>query len=147
MEDRSGTKRVLKTFLEGRQEIILCYLFGSYLQKTRDFRDIDIAVYADPGFLPALNRELPYGYTVFLNSELVHLLGYQFIDLTLLNRAPPLLVREVIRSGELVFCRSEEDRVRFEVHALKRYADTEHLRRIKREYMRDRIQEGMGAYE
>lgn len=42
MEDRSETKRVLKTFSEGRQEIILCYLFGSYLQMTRGFRDIDI---------------------------------------------------------------------------------------------------------
>lgn len=94
-----------------------------------------------------MNRELPYGYTVFLNSELANLLGYRFVDLTLLNHAPPLLVREVIRSGELVFRRSEEERVRFEVHALKRYADTEYLRRIKRQYMRGRIQEGMGAYE
>lgn len=51
IEDRNAAVKAIKVFLEGRQEIILSYLFGSYLQKARGFRDIDIAVYADPDSL------------------------------------------------------------------------------------------------
>lgn len=147
IKEKNEAVRILQAFMEGRQEIVLSYLFGSYLRKPRGFRDIDIAVYVDPGSLSALDREMSYGYSAFLNTELAGLLGYRMVDLVILNSAPPLLTREIIRSGELFFCRSDEERIRFEVQALKRFADTEHIRKIKRMYIRERIQEGLGAYE
>jgi len=147
LKSRDEVLEALRAFFEGRGEVVLSYLFGSYLQKPPErSHDLDIAVYAEPASLEALDRELPYGYGPILTAELTGLLGYPSVDLSLLNHASPTLAREVIRRGALIFCRSEEERIRFEVRSLKRFADTEHIRRIKRRYMRQRIQEGLGAY-
>jgi predicted nucleotidyltransferase len=137
----------LRAFFPDRSEVLLAYLFGSYLTSTDDtFRDIDIAVYLLPHALTELDHTTPYGYRAFLTAKLAHLLKYSAVDLVLLNTAPPLLQRQVIARGRLVFCRSEADRIRFEVAALRRYAETAHLRRIKRLHMRERIEEGLTAY-
>ena len=137
----------LRTFFPDRSEVLLAYLFGSYLTSTEGtFQDIDIAVYLLPHALEELNRTTPYGYRAFLTVRLAHLLKYNAVDLMLLNTAPPLLQRRVIAGGRLVFCRSEMDRIRFEVAALRRYAETAHLRRIKRIHMKERIEKGLTAY-
>jgi len=140
-------KESLHAFFENHPEVILAYLFGSYItRKTGSFNDIDIAVLVVPERLEELDRSSPYGYAAYLNTELAHLLKYNRVDLTILNHAPPLLLRRVIGEGMLVFCRSEADRIRFEVASLKRYADTAHLRTIKRHYMRQRIKKGNASY-
>jgi predicted nucleotidyltransferase len=137
----------LQTFFSVRPEILLAYLFGSFLTKPEGaFRDIDIAVYVIPRKLEELERVAPYGYRSFLTEKLAHALRYDHVDLVLLNSAPPLLQRQVVAKGRPVFCRSESDRINFEVAALRRYADTAHLRRIKRLYMKQRIEEGLTAY-
>ncbi len=74
------------------------------------------------------------------------MLKYAQVDLVLLNQAPPLLLRQIIGKGKLVFCRSETARIRFEIMSLKRHADTAHIRKIKRFYMNERIEKGMAAY-
>ncbi|MGA1794647.1 MAG: type VII toxin-antitoxin system MntA family adenylyltransferase antitoxin [bacterium] len=142
-----AVKELLHAFFENHPEVILAYLFGSFItRKTGSFNDIDIAVLVIPERLEELDRSSPYGYAAYVIAELAHLLKYDRIDLTILNRAPPLLLRRVIGEGMLVFCRSESDRVRFEVASLKRYADTAHLRTIKRHYMRQRIKKGKASY-
>jgi predicted nucleotidyltransferase len=137
----------LQTFFSDRPEILLAYLFGSFLTKTDGtFGDIDIAVYVIPRTLEELEHSTPYGYRAFLTEKLAHVLRYDHVDLVLLNTAPPLLQRQVVAKGRSVFCRSETDRINFEVTALRRYADTAHLRRIKRLYMKQRIEKGLTAY-
>jgi predicted nucleotidyltransferase len=127
--------------------VVLVYLFGSYLNRNSgQFHDIDIAVFANPDNLEVLDREMPYGYGAFLCTELAHILKCNLVDVVLLNYASPLLTHRVIDTGRLIYCRSETDRVRFEVTSLKRYADTAYIRKIKRLYMKQRIEKGLAAY-
>ena len=145
-ELESAEKR-LKTFFKNRVEILLSYLFGSYVERpTGGFHDIDIAVLVIPGLYEKIDKETPYGYAASLNAQIAHILKYNFIDLVILNDSPPLILRRVIGDGKLIFCRSEKDRIRFEVESLKRYADTEHIRSIKRLYMAQRIEKGLVVY-
>jgi len=140
-------EEVLRDFFAGRAEVLLSYMFGSYLAKsTRRFHDIDIAVLVLPERVEALHQSTPYGYEAYMISELAHLLKYSSIDLVVLNNGSPLLQRQVITKGKLLFGRSESERIRFETFALQRYADTAHLRKIKRLYMKKRIKKGLDAY-
>lgn len=137
----------LQVFFGERPEVTLVYLFGSYLKRTAGpFHDIDVAVFVTPDRLRKLDRALPYGYGAELNSKLANNLRYGPVDVVLLNQAPPLLLRQIIGTGKLVLCRSEAERIRFEVGSLKRHADTAHIRKIKRFYTNRRIQRGLAAY-
>ena len=42
---------------------------------------------------------------VRLTSDLIHALGNNNVDLVILNDAPPLLARRIVRAGIEVFCR------------------------------------------
>ena len=137
----------LSGFFADRSEVLLVYLFGSYLKRSeRPYQDIDVAVYVLPEQLDRLSREKPYGYEAFLISNLGRLLKSNCADLVVLNSAPPLLQREVVSKGKLIFCRSEPDRIHFEINALRRCADTAHLRKIKRLHMKSRIDKGLAGY-
>jgi uncharacterized protein len=156
-KDFSAVKTTLKTqgkaetalqgYLKGRPEIVLAYLFGSFVERQgAKFSDIDIAVLVDEALMEKAEALGRYGYAPFLITEIAHLLKYPEIDLSLLNRASPLLQKRVISHGRLIYARSEKERIAFETSALSRYADTEPLRRIKRLYMQQRIQRGIDAY-
>lgn len=140
-------EQTLQAYFKSRPEVVLAYLFGSFVKtKTGRFHDIDIAVLVEPGLEKRLDQQMPYGYEACLTAEVAHVSKYFSIDLVLLNHAPPLLLRQVISTGKLIFCKSEADRIRFEVASLKRYSDTAHIRRIKRLYLRQRIEKGLPAY-
>jgi predicted nucleotidyltransferase len=140
-------ERVLLDYLKGRREIVLAYLFGSFVEKQgSDFSDIDIAVVTDDSFEEKAEGPGRYGYASLLSTELSHLLKYPEIDLSILNQASPLLQKIVISKGKLIYARSEKERIAFETAALSRYADTEPLRRIKRRYMEQRMERGLEAY-
>jgi predicted nucleotidyltransferase len=139
--------RILASFMQTQEEIVLAYLFGSLVNRKRGpVHDIDIAVLISADRLSALDRSEPYGIRARLIVEIAGLLGTDKIDLVLLNQASPVLLRQVIGKGRLIYCLSEQERIRFEISSLKRYADTAHLRNIKRLYRRKRIEKGMDAY-
>ena len=140
-------ERLVLEYLEGRREIVLAYLFGSFIEKQGTaFSDIDIAVLTDDSIDETAEGTGRYGYASFLITELSHLLKYPEIDLSILNHAPPLLQKRVITKGKLIYARSERERIAFETKALSRYADTEPLRGIKRRYMQQRIEIGTQNY-
>ena len=139
--------RTLKKYMQSREEIVLAYLFGSLVNREKgSVHDIDVAVLVSPDLLSALDKAEPYGYRAKLIAEIAGLLGTDKIDLVLLNQASPVLLRQIIGKGRLIYCLSEQERFRFEISSLKRYADTAHLRNIKRLYRRKRIEKGMSAY-
>ena len=140
-------EKKLQVFFGDRPEVMLVYLFGSYLKrKAGPFHDVDIAVLVAPDRLGKLDQALPYGYRADLSSKLAQVLRYDAVDVVLLNHAPPLLLRQIISTGKLVLCRSEAERIRFEVVSLKRHADTAQIRKIKRFYTNQRILRGLAAY-
>lgn len=140
-------KEPLQGFFQDQPEVVLAYLFGSVLNRPKaSFHDIDIAIFVIPNCMEGLDRAMPYGYRASVSTKLAHILKYDPVDVVILNEAPPLLLRQVISTGKLIFCRSEADRSHFEVAALKRHADTAHIRKIKRFYMNQRIERGLAAY-
>ena len=73
-------------------------------------------------------------------GELVEILEHAVgrrVDLVDLSTAPPLLLREVIKQGRLLWAADDDERVDFETRALARYMDTAYLRRVQREYLHD----------
>ncbi len=143
-----AVEETLKGYMESRAEIVLAYLFGSFLEKgQRPVHDIDIAIVVVPDLFEKMDSVTPFGYRAWMSTELCRLLKSNFVDLVLLNQATPLLCKRVIKTGKLIFCRSEAERVRFQVSSLKRFADTAHLRQIKRRYMKQRIAKGLAGYD
>ena len=146
-ESPGRMEELLQAYFKNREEVILAYLFGSFVNwKNGQFHDIDIGVFLDPEGEEVLDREMPYGYHSFLTAEVIHLLKFDRVDVVILNNAPPLLLRRVIGTGKLLFYRSESDRIRFEIVSLKRYSDTAQIRKIKRLYMERRMEKGLSAY-
>jgi len=133
----------LQGFFATRLEVRLAYLFGSLVRgRSNKLSDIDIAVLLDEERYRALDEKEPYGYKAALIADLMGMLHTNEVDLVVLNEAPPLLAHEVIRTGVVVFCRDERERIAFEVHTKKRYLDTKPLREIKRHYLYQRIDQG-----
>jgi predicted nucleotidyltransferase len=140
-------KEDLINFFKNREEVLLLYLFGSCLRgKFGKNHDIDIAILVDSKMYHVLDSKKPYGYQAEMIAELTHQLKHSLVDLTFLNKATPLLAYEVIHGGNLLFSRSEDLRIEFEISSQKRHADTKHLRDIKRIYSEERIERGLSAY-
>jgi predicted nucleotidyltransferase len=140
-------KKDLLNFFKNRDEVLLVYLFGSCLRgKFGKNHDIDIAIFVDSKICKRLDAEKPYGYEAEMITELIHLLKHKSVDLVLLNKATPLLAYEVIHNGILLFSRSEDLRIAFELSSLKRHADTKPLRDIKRIYSKIRSEKGISMY-
>jgi hypothetical protein len=45
------------------------------------------------------------------------------VDLTILNISPPLLKFQIIKNGRVIYCRSEESRIKFEAKSICEYLD------------------------
>lgn len=102
---------------ERYERIVLVYLFGSLARgQETGLSDVDIAV-----LLEDLPTDL-LGFTLKLMDELSVILGDR-VDLVLLNEAPPLLRHQVIKYGRVIYSKSEEDRVRFEVRSEREFLD------------------------
>lgn len=124
----------LRKRLALRQEILEAYCFGSYARgEASDHSDLDIAVYVDRERLPPA----PFGYAAELTGELMAGLGFDRLDLVVLNDAPPLLYHRVLRDGERLLSRDLAATTTREGRALSRYCDyLPQLRKIDRELAR-----------
>lgn len=143
MESLQNTFPRLVEHLRSRPEILLAYLFGSAAEgHTHALSDLDIAVLVDPEHFQELDACTPWGYQASLAAELMGILARNDVDLVLLHRASPLLAREVIRFGRLLYCRDEQTRVAFEVRVYQAYLDTKHLREIQRSYLYEAARTG-----
>ena len=111
----------LHRVFEKYERIMLVYLFGSLARgQETSLSDVDIAV---------LLEELPddlLGFTLNLIDELSVILGDR-VDLVFLNEAPPLLRHQVIKHGRVIYQRSEEERVGFEVKSERECLDLRFL--------------------
>ena len=74
-------------------------------------------------------------------SKLRDVLGTIPFDLVILNDADPVIRFDVIREGEPVYSRSDEELNAFERRAWQRYQDTRPLRAIGDMYLSERSRE------
>ncbi|HEY8089612.1 MAG TPA: nucleotidyltransferase domain-containing protein [Polyangiaceae bacterium] len=122
-----------QALLEAEPAVRLAYVFGSTARGDgRAASDVDLGVVLDAG-----------GQLGELAERVERGIG-QAVDLVDLRRAPPLLLHEVLRDGVVVVCRDDLERAEFESRALAEYLDTQHLRDVQREYLRERVESRLG---
>ncbi len=131
----------IREVLERSPGVRIAYLFGSTARgQDRETSDVDIAVVLDASSPLATS---PHEEDR-LQEELERAAGRD-VDLTMLDRAPPLLVAEVLREGRVLLCRDEDERAELELRLRAIVLDTEHLRAVQRGYLRERAEERRGA--
>jgi predicted nucleotidyltransferase len=122
----------IRELLAEHQDVQLGYVFGSVANgNERESSDIDLAVLLAPAAEPATFERLA--------ADLETLSGRP-VDLVDLGGAPPILAREIVFNGQLLFCRDEEQRIFFESRTIARYLDTAHLRRVQYGYLKERAE-------
>ncbi|MBS7637466.1 nucleotidyltransferase domain-containing protein [Candidatus Bathyarchaeota archaeon] len=112
-----GAVKELGKLFENEENVLVAYLFGSYLRGDQTSRsDIDIAIllYEVP--------KKPLEYYLHLINILTEVLGDD-VDLTILNLAPPLLKFQIIKNGKIIYCRSDRSRINFEAKYICEYLD------------------------
>jgi len=105
--------------LFNRKEVVVAYLFGSLVKKEiSPLSDIDLAVYLDER-IPR-NRQNEVHMTLL--NELITILGDD-LDLILMNSADLLMNFNIIKEGEIIYQRSETEKVMIESEIMDRYMD------------------------
>jgi predicted nucleotidyltransferase len=83
------------------------YLFGSHAAgRAHRESDVDVAVLLD--WSRAGDAATRFDLRVELASHLISALRHAQVDVIVLNDAPPLLGRHIVRSGVRAFCRDGE---------------------------------------
>lgn len=137
MTSKKQISKLLFKYFTSKDAVALAYLFGSVVSGDRHaLSDIDIGVLLKPDAVFNLDDQLS------LITDLRKLLDFDYVDLSLLNDAAPLLKFEVVQNGELVFVTDDEIRCDFEVRARQEYFDIQPLLELQYEYMLQRIKEG-----
>jgi len=108
----------LRRYLEGRDEVVVAYLFGSHARSEADARsDVDVALLLHPDLPDVAHLKLR------LDTEIGDVLDSDQVDVLFLNDAPLPLQAEVIRTGQVIVSKDEETRVEFEAHTMSAWWD------------------------
>ncbi len=97
------------------------YVAGSLTNRTTfgHLSDIDIAVL----LMDQIKADQFLDFQLYFLSELAKRLESDYIDVVILNQASLLLKLQVIKYGQILFSRSEKQRVSFETKAVMAYLD------------------------
>jgi predicted nucleotidyltransferase len=117
-EVKGQTVERLKHLLSQRKEVQFVCLHGSFLEPDRGFRDIDIAVWAEPS---QVSRQCSLEYEWKLSSWLEHQVQYP-IDVKVLNYAP-IGFRHAVSGGILLVAKDEVLWYNFREQTWKEYLD------------------------
>ncbi len=83
--------------------LVSAYLFGSHAaRRAHRQSDIDVGICVDRRVLAA--RAARFDLRVRLTSDLIHAVRCNEVDVVVLNDAPPLFARHVLRSGLRICC-------------------------------------------
>ena len=121
--DRERIIGQIRRCLAGREDILLGYLYGSFLRHD-GFHDIDVELLVSGEREPYES----YKYAMGIASDLERCLTPRHeIDLRILNAAPVEFQYEVVKTGRLLVARDEETRVAFEADVIAKYLDLKYL--------------------
>jgi predicted nucleotidyltransferase len=122
----------LNDLLEGRREILLALLHGSF-QVGRPFRDVDVALYVDPGAVPrGAFREYELEHGVRWSADL----GLP-VDVRVLNDAPVSFRYHALK-GEVLLVREPDFLDDFRARTWDDYCD---FVPFAKQYLREAIGE------
>jgi len=127
----SEIKARIRDFLRDREEVLFAYLHGSFL-RGEGYRDVDVAVYVDPGKVEDFIE-----YELRLSVSLENILGIP-VDVKILNSAPPAFRYRVL-GGELIFLRDEKRWLEFYDLTVREYLD---FRPFEKEIIREVLHSG-----
>jgi len=116
-------ERTINNVFNNRDEILMCYLYGSYVLGNRsEFSDIDIGILLDRTF------KKHYLYQVDLSLEIEKEFGSKIeIDLCILNDATPRFLYNIIKSGRIIHSKDETFQHEFEIRVLYDYLEIKPL--------------------
>ena len=127
----------ISTYFAGRPEVVVAYLFGSVARGPANaLSDVNIAVLLDAGIDERTSVEVQLQFMIDLDDY-----AHRDVQVTILNRAPPLLACQVIRYGKLLHERSRGERIDFEVRARKIYFDVKPMLEFFNQVAIQRIKE------
>lgn len=130
----------LKKELKKDKNILFAYIFGSYGKgKITPLSDVDIAVYL-------VNVKEYFNEKLKIIGKINEILETDEVDLVILNEANLSLQFEVIKTGELLFCKNKNLRIKFITKVVDLYCDFEYHRKIQNYYLMKRIKEGRYGY-
>lgn len=122
----SSTLTGLRRYAAERTDIEAVILFGSVARgEAGPESDLDVGI--------LLTREAnEAGVDVLrLISDLTRLFERSDIDVTILNRATPVLLHRVARDGHVLYATSNRAVAEFHLRAIQRYEDTRPLRTLQ----------------
>ncbi len=103
-----------------RPELSLAYLYGSYARgQAWTYSDVDIAVL----FAEDIEAEDYLDYLLRYIGEVADILGFENVDVKELNGAPVEFQYQVIKGGQALYVREEEERMHFEAEVMIEYLD------------------------
>jgi len=95
---------------------------------------MDIAVFVDKG----IDKSGRFDLRLRLSNELSSIMGRR-VDLVILNDTPVQLSFEIIKDGELIFCRDQSTKVDVETEILSKYLDRRYYDKRHAELALERI--------
>ena len=102
--------------------VVLCYLHGSVAEGiARDNSDADVAV------LFERRPEDSIRATATILEALAEFLPEREKDIAILNEASPLLKQAVASGGMLLYARSSDDALRYQLQAMHEYEYSRHI--------------------
>lgn len=132
--DKDSLKIKLKNALKN-QPVKLAYLYGSQVSgKTHQKSDVDVAVVLAPA---SVITEYELG------NKLEAALENSKVDVRIIDfDSPAVFLRNILKDGQVILAKDDSERVKFEVYAMKKYYDSEHLRQFMTAKMYQSIKEG-----
>ncbi|MGQ9583942.1 MAG: type VII toxin-antitoxin system MntA family adenylyltransferase antitoxin [Anaerolineae bacterium] len=107
------------TYFATQSDVVVAYLFGSVAQGRANAQsDVDVAVLLEGDLSEHAFVERQLDLMLALDNY-----ADREVQVTLLNRASPLLAYQVTRYGVLLYERDRLERLAFEVRAMKVYFD------------------------
>ena len=118
--DLEELERRVVEFFSKRPEAVAVYIFGSAARgEFGPGSDLDIGVFVDPGEAPIKEPS----YKLRLLDELIGSLGFERVDLSLLNDSSVELQHEAVFNGRRVYCRDEGEALALESLVLRKWWD------------------------
>lgn len=119
-EEKQSILLRIKKLLEEDTNVVLAYLYGSFL-KDEGFNDIDVAVYLNDEHFKT--EDEIFKYELNLSAKVTLNLEKFEVDIKALNIAPLSFKFKVITSGNLLFTKDRAKLVDFETKTRDFYFD------------------------